>query len=121
MQDLSKTCQKLVKALNVNGADILFNKKQFMGTEGLPHNLYSISKAYWDDSKGKYGSNEIYKSTSMIRIVLYLRDMLYLEQGRELPMDNEMWNALRPEELRVLQEESMQEDMQEEDDYGSNF
>lgn len=104
MQDLSKTCQKLVKALNVNGAGILFNKKQFMGTEGLPHNLYSISKAYWDDSKGKYGSNEIYKSTSMIRIVLYLRDMLYLEQGKELPMDNPMWNELRPEELRMLED-----------------
>ena len=112
MQDLSKVCRKLVMALNVNGAGILFNKKQFMGKEGMPHNLYSISKAYWDDGKGKYGSNEIYKSTSMIRIVLYLRDMLYLEQGKELPMDNEMWNALRPDDLRILQEEQ---------EYGGDF
>lgn len=102
MQDLNKVCQKLIMALNINGAGLLFSKKQFMGTEGRPHNLYCISKAFWDDSKGKYGSNEIYKSTSMIRVVLYLRDTLYLEQGKELPMDNEMWNELRPEELKVI-------------------
>lgn len=102
MQDLSKTCNTLIKALNMNGAQLLFNKKQFMGTEGMPHNLYSISKAYWDDEKGKYLSTEIYKSTSLIRVVLYLRDTLYLEQGRELPVDNEMWNELRPDELKVM-------------------
>ena len=106
MQDLSKTCKTLMMALNMNGAGLLFSKKQFMGIEGKPHTIYSISKAYWDDSKGKYMSTEIYKSTSLIRVVLYLRDTLYLEQGRELPMDNEMWNELRPEELRVLREES---------------
>ena len=34
-----------------------------------------------------------------IRIVFYLRDMLFLEQGKELPMDNVDWNKLRPDDL----------------------
>ena len=103
MADLSGTCKKLIKALNVQGANILFNRKEFMGREGLPHTMYSVSKAYWDDEKGKYGSTELYKSASLVRIIFYLRDMLFLMQGKELPMDNELWNEVRPEDFITLE------------------
>ena len=103
MADLSGTCKKLIKALNVQGANILFNRKEFMGKEGLPHTMYSVSKAYWDDEKGKYGSTELYKSASLVRIIFYLRDMLFLMQGKELPMDNELWNEVRPEDFITLE------------------
>ena len=99
MADLQKTCKTLIKALNVNGANILYNRREFMGVEGVPHTMYSISRAYWDDEKGKYGSRKIYESASLIRIIFYLRDMLFLEQGKTLPMDNVDWNKLRPADL----------------------
>lgn len=110
MADLSKTCKTLIKALNVNGANILFNRKEFMGKEGIPHTMYSVSKAYWDDSKGKYGSTELYKSASLIRVIFYLRDMLYMEQGKPLPMDNPLWNEARPEDFLTVNENVVKED-----------
>lgn len=106
MADLSGTCKKLIKALNANGANILFNRREFMGREGLPHTMYSISRAIWNDERGRYDSQEIYKSASLARIIFYLRDMLFLMQGKELPMDNELWNEARPEDFLVIEEEN---------------
>lgn len=103
MSDLNKTCKTLLKALNVNGANLLFGRREFMGTEGRPHTMFMISKAYWDDEKGRYSSRKIYESASLIRIVLYLRDTLFLEQGKPLPMDNEYWNQVRPEDLLTIE------------------
>lgn len=98
MADLNKAVSKLVQALNIHGYNLLYHKKQFMGKEGKPHNLFVLSKAIWDDSKGKYGQVEVYKTTSLIRMVLYLRDAWCLEQGEELPQDNELWNEIRQKE-----------------------
>lgn len=95
MADINKSINKLIQALNMKGQMLLYNKKQFMGKEGTPHNLYTISKAVWDSDKQKYGSTELYKSTSTVRIVLYLRDMWFEINGWELPKDNEMWNQIR--------------------------
>lgn len=95
MADINNSIKKLINALNMKGEKLLYNKKQFMGKEGKPHNMYVISKAVWDDRKGKYGSEDIYKSTSTVRIVLYLRDMWFSVNGWELPTDNEMWNQIR--------------------------
>ena len=98
MADVNRSINKLVGALNQNGYMILYNKKQFMGVEGKPHNLYTISQAVWNPDKHKYGSKEIYKSTSTVRIVLFLRDAWFRFKGWELPTDNEMWNKIREEE-----------------------
>ena len=106
MADLSKTCKTLIKALNANGANILFNRKEFMGVEGVPHTMYSVSKAIWDENRGRYSSQEIYKSASLVRVIFYLRDMLFLMQGKELPMDNELWNEARPEDFLTIEEEN---------------
>ena len=105
MSDLNKTCRNLIKALNANGANILYGRREFMGKEGRPHPMYMISRAYWDEEKGKYSSRKIYESISLVRVVLYLRDMLYMEQGRPLPMDNELWNQVRPAEDFLTAEE----------------
>lgn len=95
MADVNKAINKLIQALNVRGEKILYNKKQFMGKEGKPHNLYTISVAEWDSDKHKYISREIYKATSTVRIALFLRDMWFTVNGWELPTDNEMWNQIR--------------------------
>lgn len=98
MASIDGSISKLVKALNTHGYMLMYNKKQFMGVEGIPHNLYSVTQAKWIPEKNKYGQVEVYKSTSTVRVVLFLRDLWYLEQGQDLPTDNEMWNQIREKE-----------------------
>jgi hypothetical protein len=97
--NLMQTSKKLIQALNSRGYKMTFSIKQFIGREGQPHNMYSINKATWDEDKRKYKHDELYSTTSMVRIVMFLRDMWYEENGWELPTDQEQWNRIR-EELR---------------------
>ena len=102
MSDLNKTCKTLLKALHVNGANLLFGRREFMGKEGKPHTMFMISKAYWDDEAGKYSSRKVYESASLIRIVLYLWFDTFKRKLKALPMDNEYWNQVRPEDLLTV-------------------
>ena len=95
--NLMQTSKKLVQALNSRGYKLTFSTKQFIGKEGQPHNMYSISNATWDDEKKRYKHSELYSTTSMVRVVLFLRDMWYEENGWELPDDQEKWNGIRKE------------------------
>ncbi len=95
--NLLATSKKLVKALNTRGYKLTFSTKQFIGTEGNVHSYYSICKGVWNEDKHKYLNKELYSSASMVRIVLFLRDMWYKENGWELPTDQELWNKLRAE------------------------
>lgn len=97
---LSQIVKRLTLALNSKGYKLTYNVKQFMGQEGEPHNYYSICQAVWDDDKRKYLNRELYSSTSMVRIVLFLRDLWYNEQGLELPTDQAKWNEIR-EQLKA--------------------
>lgn len=97
MADINKSINRLIQALNARGYELLYNRKQFMGVEGMPHNLYVLSKGVWNPKKSRFDSVDIYKTTSTVRMVLFLRDMWYVETGRELPTDNEMWNKIREE------------------------
>ena len=98
MADLNKSINKLIVALNQKGLMLMYNKKQFMGVEGKPHNLYTVTQAKWNDDKKKYGSVEVYKSTSTVRVVLFLRDLWFSVNGWDLPTDNELWNKIREDE-----------------------
>lgn len=93
--NLFVTSRKLLTALNSRGHKLTFNTKQFMGTEGRPHNYYSICKATYSKEHKKYMHSELYSTSSMVRIVLFLRDMWYLENGWELPTDQKLWNSIR--------------------------
>lgn len=95
--NLSAVSKKLIKALNTQGYKLTFNTKQFIGNEGNPHNYYSICNGVWNEDKHKYLNKELYSSASMVRIVLFLRDMWYNENGWELPTDQTLWNKLRIE------------------------
>ena len=98
MADINRSINKLIEALNQRGLMLMYNRKQFMGKEGKPHNLYTVAQAVWNPDKGKYGSVEIYKSTSTVRVVLFLRDLWFKVNDWELPQDNEMWNEIREAE-----------------------
>ena len=95
--NLMQTSKKLIQALNQRGHKLTLSTKQFYGKEGQPHNMYSISRATWNEEKRKYSHDELYSTTSMVRITLFLRDMWYKENGWDLPTDQEMWNELREE------------------------
>ena len=97
--NLIRTSKKLVQALNSKGYKLTFSIKQYMGKEGAPHSMYIISRALWNEEKGKYYHEDIYSTSSMVRAVLFLRDMWYEENNWELPMDQEQWNRIR-EEIR---------------------
>ena len=93
--NLMQTSKKLIKALNSRGHKVTMSVKQFIGREGQPHNMYSVNKATWDEDRKRYSHDELYASTSMVRITLFLRDMWFEVNGWELPTDQEQWNAIR--------------------------
>lgn len=93
--NLLGTSKKLMAALNTHDYRLMFSMKQFMGREGKPINYYSINQAVWNEDRHKYDSVELYSSASLLRIVMYLRDMWYKEIGRELPTDQPLWNKVR--------------------------
>lgn len=95
--NLLRTSKKLVSALNTKGYKLTVSTKQFIGTEGKPHTMYGVNNGIWDEDKHKYINRELYSSTSLVRIVLYLRDMWFRENGWELPTDQEKWNQIREE------------------------
>lgn len=95
MANLNQSIRKLISALNSKGDKLLYAQKQFMGKEGRVHPLYSVSRATWDEAKERYRNVEIYSTTSNIRMALFLRDLLFTAEGKELPTDNEMWNKIR--------------------------
>ena len=95
MARMLPTATKLIAALGTKGIKLTLNTKQFVGREGLTHSIYSVNKAVWDENKQKYLHYELYKSISPIRIVFFLRDMWYEENGWELPTDQALWNELR--------------------------
>lgn len=75
---------------------LLYNKTQwYSDKQDRPVTTYVIRKAVWDDDKGKSINKELFKSTSQIQIVLFLRDYWYKLNGWEVPNDNEQWNKVK--------------------------
>lgn len=94
--NLNPVRKKLIQALNSKDRLITFGTRQFIGSRDKKLiNVYSINESVWDADKQKYMQEELYSSTSMIRIVLYLRDMWYRVNDWPLPTDNEIWNKMR--------------------------
>lgn len=90
--------KKLLKGISVKyDKQLTLSTKQFMGVEKQPHSIYILSEAVLNPDTGRYYNKEFYSTTSMIRITLYLRDIFYTLEGRELPTDQEKWNAIREE------------------------
>lgn len=88
--------KKLQKAINLKGYKILYNTQQFYSNaQDRPITQYIIKQniGLSETNRSKY--RILFKSTSMIQIVLYLRDYWFLINGWELPKDNEAWNKVR--------------------------
>lgn len=89
---------KLQQALNHEGQMILQRTTQFYSMDtNSPITIYYIEQSYFDEETQRTKKNELFHSTSQLQIILFLRDLLYLCKGEELPTDNEVWNAKRKE------------------------
>lgn len=93
--NLQRTAQKLIGALNFEGDDLTFNSKQFKGKENITMTMYWIGRNVWDAEKHRWDNAELFRSTSCLRIVLYLRDMFYISHNEPLPDDFDEWNRFR--------------------------
>lgn len=88
--------KKLQHALNSRGLKILYQTQQFYSEDQQrPVTCYVIKQAIWNEQKQKNINIELFKSFSQIQIVLFLRDMWFEVNGKELPTDNETWNKIR--------------------------
>ena len=89
--------KKLQAAINKRfGARLLVNSNQWYSDKAdKAITTWSVKKAVFDESKNKNVNVELFKSTSQIQIVLFLRDLWYELNGWEVPTDNEMWNEVK--------------------------
>ena len=96
MASNSTMISKLQRALNIKGAKILYNTTQFYSEEQKrPVTIHVLKKAVYDEEKGKNVNIELFKSTSQIQIVLFLRDLWYDLNGIPIPKDNEVWEKAK--------------------------
>ena len=71
----------------------MYSTSQFYSDkQNRPVTVYHIKRAIWDEGKGKFLNQELFKSTSQIQIVLFLRDLWFELNGKPIPTDNETWN-----------------------------
>ena len=88
---------KLQHALNdKKGMKIMYSTSQFYSEDqNRPVTIYHIKEAKWDKHMQKWINVELYHATAQIRIVLFLRDLWYTVNGKELPKADEQWEEIR--------------------------
>lgn len=74
----------------------MYSTSQFYSVkQNRPITTYQIRQAVVDEDTGKSHSVELFKSTSQIQILLFLRDFWYEINGWEVPTDNQMWEEIK--------------------------
>ena len=72
----------------------MYSTSQFYSEQqDRPVTMYHIKQAVWNEEKGKYVNVELFKHTSQVQVLLYMRDLWYTVNGKEVPQNNEVWNA----------------------------
>lgn len=96
MASNSVMIHKLQQAINLNGGRILYSTSQFYsGEQDRPVTMYVIKQGVLDETTNKIKSVELFKTTSQIQVVLFLRDFWFTMNGWEVPTDNEKWNKIK--------------------------
>lgn len=82
---------KLQVALNSRGMKILCNRSQFYSDEQQrPVTIYKVAQSVYNESSGKYNHIELFSSASQIQVVLFLRNLWYLINDKQIPPTNKM-------------------------------
>lgn len=89
--------KKLQRAINEKfDQRLLINRQQWYSkSQDRPVTTYIIKQAVWDDQRQKFINLELFKSSSEIQIVLWMRDKWYELNGWDIPQDNATWNKIK--------------------------
>lgn len=84
------TIKKLQKAINLKfNQKIVVSANQWYSEQAnRPITTHIIKQVVWDEDKQKNIYVELFKSTSLLQIGLYLRDMWYTLNGWEIPKND---------------------------------
>ena len=73
---------------------ILCNRSQFYSQQQQrPVTIYKICQPTWNTKTERYSNKEIFSSASQIQIVLFLRNLWYLINEKDIPPTNRMKGA----------------------------
>lgn len=97
--------KKLQKAINVNCPfKILYTTAQFYSMDcDLPITKYCIRKVLMNYETRRAESVEVFSTYSQLCIVMFLRDLWFVWQGKELPTNNEKWESIKKREHITLE------------------
>ena len=85
---------KLQVALNSKGLRILCNRSQFYSDQqNRPVTMYKISQSVTNYQTGRNTHVELFSTASEIQVVLFLRNLWYAVQGKEIPPTNQIKGA----------------------------
>lgn len=83
MRYLGPTINKMMLFLNREyGMHLVHDHMKFYGDDGRPMTVHFIRDSY-KGSEGKY-SNEVYRTSSLVFVVYFLKDLMDYMAGREL-------------------------------------
>lgn len=102
-QSNSTMIHKLQRAINEKfHQKLCINRQQWYSKDqDRPVTTYVIRQAIWSEEKQKNCHIELFKSTSEIQLVLWLRDKWYELNGWEIPTDNKKWNEIKKKNANV--------------------
>lgn len=86
MKYLGTTINKMMLFLNKTyGMHLVHDHVKFYGDDNRPMTVHFIRDSY-KGKEGKY-SNEVYRSSSLVFVVFFLKDLMDYMAGRELKAD----------------------------------
>lgn len=100
MKDNRNTIKKLQLAINQKfDEQLLYDRRQFYSNaQQRPINTYQIKKTVFNHAKDREETVELFRTSSQVQVILYLRDYWYELNGWEVPMDNPEWNMVKAKE-----------------------
>lgn len=82
--------EKLCTAMNMKyGTHIVINTNKFFGKEDMVVKMHVVKDVY---GRGRaFVDEELFRSASSIYICLFMRDLMYSFEGRDIPEGDEGW------------------------------
>jgi len=86
--------QNIVKAMNSSfGTHVVINMTQFYDGDNKLAKVYHVKDIYRMNGTMDFVDHELFRSSSGVYICLFVRDLLYALQGKEIPHEeNEGYN-----------------------------
>ena len=100
MNNNRATIKKLQTAIKKRfGVKVLINTTQWYSTKkDCNMTLYTLKQLQYNEDRGQEVPQEVFKTYSMLQLILYLRDLWYKLNGWPVPTDNEIWNEIKRKE-----------------------